>query len=113
MSNKRQRRIGKNPAGGLRTIRNLVDADQYDWTEKVQMAMEGGWCEPEDLERCIATGHITKVTKDRLGESVGNKVYTILGKDRAGCEFYTAGKIMKGDDGLLYFFITAHPSKRG
>jgi hypothetical protein len=90
-----------------------VSQQRYDWTEKVEAAIENGECQPEDLERCIATGVVTKTSKDRLGNSVGNKVYTILGTDCAGYEFYTAGKIVKDQDDTLYFFITARRSKRG
>jgi hypothetical protein len=90
-----------------------VAIGQYDWTEKVLKAIEDGRCTPEDLEHCIATGTVTKKNRDRLGNSVGNKVYTILGRDCAGCEFYTAGKIVKGSDGAIYFFVTARRSKRG
>jgi hypothetical protein len=91
----------------------LVAANRYDWTQEVQAAIEDGLCEPEDLESCIETGRVTKTNRDRYGESLGNKVYTIVGRDRAGCEFYTAGKILKADDGALYFFVTAHRSWRG
>lgn len=112
MSNSRRPQSEDGP-GGLETIRLLVSQGRYEWTEKVQLAIEDGRFEPEDLEQCIATGTVTKKSKDRLGNSVGGRVYTILGSDRAGCEFYTAGKIVKGSDGALYFFITARRSKRG
>lgn len=111
MSNKGQTR-GKGPAGGLRSIRRLVSIGRYDWSQEVQCAIEDGEFEPEDLERCIATGTVTKTNKDALGDSIGQKVYTIIGVDCAGCSFYTAGKIIKGLDEQLYFFITAHPSTR-
>jgi hypothetical protein len=111
MSDNKQQRARKAPGGGLRTIKLLVAAGYYDWSEKVQNAIEDGWFEPEDLERCIETGKVAKVKKDVVGGSVGQKTYAILGSDCSGCRFYTAGKIVKAARGQEYFFITAHESK--
>ena len=112
MSISRQPRARRAPPGGLPTIRLLVAADRYDWTEKVQIAIEEGWFQPEDLECCIAAGVVTKTKRDKAGISVGQKIYTILGPDCSGCMFYTAGKIIEDAEGQAYFFITARRSRR-
>ena len=100
-------------AGGLRLIRTLVERDRYDWGEKVQGMVEAGFYELEDLEECIASGVVTKTSADKLKDSVGQRKYVIEGRDRSGRQFYTAGKIKRAADGLLYFFITAHHQRRG
>ncbi len=100
-------------AGGIQLIRWLVGQGTYDWSEKVQTLIQDGWFEPEDLEVCVATGTVTKTQKDELRDSVGEKKYVILGRDRSGYSLYTVGKIKRGPAGRLYFFITAHGAKRG
>jgi len=71
--------------------------------------MEEGWYSEEDLECCIRSAtKIYKVEKDELKASVDGKKYVIIGKDTYGCLFYTCGKVIKDDEGKLYFFITAH-----
>jgi hypothetical protein len=109
MSIKRHRGVTKGPAGGLRTIRDMIAVGRYDWTEKLEDAIDDGRFQPEDLELCVATGVVTKTSKDRLKTSTGGKVYTIVGRDCTGCDFYTAGKIVCG----RYLFITARRLKRG
>lgn len=94
-------------AGGVSLIRALVRTAQYDWSHHVNERIEDGQFDQADLEACIASGVVTKTTRDRRQDSVGKKVYTILGRDTRGRPFYTAGKILRVN-GSLYFFITAH-----
>lgn len=97
-------------AGGLPLIQELVRQGNYDWSNHVQDQIEEGKFDPTDLEACIASGSVTKTERDRLRNSVGHKVYVIVGRDTRGRPFYTAGKIMR-DNGRLYFFITAHEAR--
>jgi hypothetical protein len=93
----------------LEEIQLLVLAGRYHYSDKVRTFMEEGWYSEEDLECCIKTAtEIYKVERDELKASVDGKKYVILGKDTYGCLFYTCGKIIKDEEGKLYFFITAH-----
>lgn len=94
-------------AGGLWLIQALVREDHYDWSQHVNERIEDGQFDQADLEACVASGSVTKTTRDRLRHAVGNKVYTIVGRDTRGQPFYTVGKIVR-DNGSIYFFITAH-----
>ncbi|MBI1928758.1 hypothetical protein HYR99_31495 [Candidatus Poribacteria bacterium] len=73
--------------------------------------MQQGWFDEKDLEESIRTGVVQKTEKDRFKNSVGNKVYVILGRDTHGKAFYTAGKILRSNEGKIYFFITAHEAR--
>ena len=55
----------------------------------------------------MASGAVTKTTRDRLRNAVGNNVYTIVGRDTRGQLFYTVGKMVR-ENGSISFFITAH-----
>ncbi len=113
MSNNRQaRRPTTRPHGGIALIRQLVKSGDYDYTEKVRELIEDGWFCEEDIEKCIETGELSKKQKDEVGNSIDCKKYTILGRDCAGAHFYCAGKIMKGEEGKLFFIITAHGRTR-
>ena len=79
--------------GGLRVIQRLVADGCYDYSQKVEDAMNAGQFDLEDLECCVATGKVFKTNRDKLRTSVGNKVYVIIGRDTRGRKFYVAGKI--------------------
>jgi len=97
--------------GGLSLIQDLIQQGRYDWSNKIDQLINEGWFDEEDLEVCILTGVVQKTERDRRKNSVGNKIYVIIGRDTHGNPFYTVGKILKADDGNFYFFITAHEAR--
>jgi len=103
---------GRKFSGGFALIQQLVAEGRYDYSQKVEDAMNSGHFDLEDLECCIVTGRVTKTSRDKLKASVGNKVYVIIGRDAKGRKFYAAGKILRTLEGLVFFFVTAHPVKR-
>ena len=94
--------------GGLQLIQNLIRRGHYDWSKKIDQMMNEGWFDETDLEECILTGVVYKTENDPFKNSVGDKIYVIIGQDTHGKPFYTVGKILRSDEGTLYFFITAH-----
>ena|SRR5437660_7339879 len=98
------------PGKRLRIIKALVSSRQYQYSKKVQLFIEEGDFEPEDMEHCIlSAGVIEKVELDELGTAVDGCKYTIIGVDTQGVDFYTCGKLIRSPDSqTLYFFITAH-----
>jgi hypothetical protein len=93
----------------LEEIQLLILKGRYNYSDKVRTFIEEGWYSEEDLEHCIsAATKIYKVERDELKTAVDGKKYVILGNDTYGCLFYTCGKILKDEEGKLYFFITAH-----
>jgi hypothetical protein len=99
-------------SGGFKLIRCLVANGCYDYSQKVEDAMNEGRFDLEDLEHCIATGKVVKTNRDELKASVGNKVYAIIGRDTRGRRFYAAGKILRSPkQGLIFFFVTAYPAR--
>ena len=96
----------------LDVIKSLVAAGSYHYSRKVREAMEDGWYETADLERCIFTAtKIHKVEDDELGAATDGCKYTINGRDTLRQPFYTCGKVLLSqNDKRLYFFITAHES---
>lgn len=103
---------GKKFGSGFALVQRLVAEGCYDYSQKVEDAMNFGHFDLDDLECCIATGRVIKTNRDKLKASVGNKVYVIIGRDTKGRKFYAAGKILKTAEGLVFFFVTAHPAKR-
>jgi hypothetical protein len=99
-------------SGGFKLIRRLVANGCYDYSQKVEDAMNEGRFDLEDLEHCIATDKVVKTNRDELKASVGNKVHVIIGRDTRGRRFYAAGKILRSPkQGLIFFFVTAHPAR--
>lgn len=95
--------------GGMGAIRSLVKRRDYDWSVKVNQLIKDGWFSQDDLEQCVLTGYVRKTERDEMKDCVGNKKYTIIGKDSHGYPFYTVGKIKRSEEGKLrYLFITAH-----
>jgi hypothetical protein len=99
-------------SGGFKLIRRLVANGCYDYSQKVEDAMNEGRFHLEDLEHCIATGKVVKTNRDELKASVDNKVHVIIGRDTRGRRFYAAGKILRSPkQGLIFFFVTAYPAR--
>jgi hypothetical protein len=99
-------------SGGFKLIRRLVANGCYDYSQKVEDAMNEGRFDLEDLEHCIATGKVVKTNRDELKASVDNKVHVIIGRDTRGRRFYAAGKILRSPkQGLIFFFVTAYPAR--
>lgn len=93
----------------LEEIKILVAQKSYRYSRKVQDAIEEGFFDLEDLENCILSANeIHKKEKDELKEAVHGMKYVILGRDAHGRLFYTVGKVVRGVEGKLYFFISAH-----
>ncbi len=93
----------------LEEIKLLVAQKAYRYSRKVQDAIEEGFFDLEDLEHSIVSAaRIQKKEKDELKEAIHGVKYVILGRDTHGRPFYTAGKVVKGIGGRLYFFISAH-----
>jgi hypothetical protein len=96
----------------LEEIKQLVLTDSYAYSNKVREFMEDGWFSEEDMEKSICSAtRIYKSEKDELGTAVDGFKHVILGRDSHGCLFYTCGKVIKNDEGKLYFFITAHKAR--
>ena len=97
----------------LEEIQRLVLKGRYNYSDKVRTLIEDGWYSEEDLEYCIRNAtEIYKVEKDELKASVDGKKYVIIWKDTYGCSFYTCGKVIRDEEGKLYFFITAHKADK-
>ncbi len=93
----------------LRTIKALIAARRYHYSNTVRDFIEEGDFSEEDLERCILSAtEIQKAEEDELGLAIDGQKYTILGADTLGQSFYTRGKIIRNEQEQLYFFITAH-----
>jgi hypothetical protein len=93
----------------LEQIKVLVARGAYHYGEKVRERIEEGFFDEEDLVQCIYSAtRIHKKEKDELGQAVHGMKYVILGKDTHGWPFYTVGKVIRGVEGKLYFFISAH-----
>ena len=98
------------PGKRLRIIKALISSRQYNYSKKVQLVIEEGDFQPEDMERCVLSADvIQKVEPDELCTAVDGCKYTILGVDTQGVAFYTCGKLIRNAESeTLYFFITAH-----
>jgi len=98
------------PGRRLRIIKALISSRQYNYSKKVQLFIEEGDFQPEDMEHCVLNADaIHKVEADELCTAVDGCKYTILGVDTQGVPFYTCGKLIRnGESQTLYFFITAH-----
>lgn len=94
-------------AGGLRLMQALVREDHYDWSQHVNERIEAGQCDQADLEACVASGSVTKTTRDRLRHAVGTTVYTIVGRATRGQPFSTVGTMVRAN-GSISCFLTAH-----
>ena len=92
-------------------IRELVASEAWGFSEKVFEALDDCEYMEDDLESCVCTGKLYKRERDEKGEAVDGWKYTIVGTAVAGYEFYVAGKILIGEDGKYFFFITAHQAE--
>ena|ERR1700756_2404738 len=101
---------GHRPGRRLRVIKALIASRRYNYSKKVQLFIEEGDFDVEDLEHCVmSAGVIHKVEPDELCTAVDGCKYTILGVDSQGCAFYTCGKLIRDEaSDTLYFFISAH-----
>ncbi len=93
--------------GGLALIKELVDAESWDFSDKVRQFLNQGEYALEDLESCVLTGSVRKREKDDDGEAVDGNKYTIVGRGVSGLPFYVVGKILRGEESHYFFFITA------
>jgi hypothetical protein len=98
-------------SGGFPLIKELVARRDYLLTEKVYELLSQGEFELEDLEHSIQFGRVVKNDFDELKKSIGNKKYTIIGRDTHGYPFYSVGKIQRLDGGKKYLVITAHDAE--
>ena len=98
------------PGRRLRIIKALISSKRYNYSKKVQISIEEGDFELEDIEHCILGAElIEKVELDELGTAIDGCKYTILGEDIEGMSFYTCGKLIRSSNSqMLYFFMTAH-----
>jgi hypothetical protein len=93
----------------LMAIQHLVAVGRYRYSQKVRTLIEDGWFDEVDLVSCILSAtRIHKRERDEFRQGRDNLKYVILGRDTYGRSFYTAGKILTGSQGQVYFFITAH-----
>lgn len=97
--------------GGLAFIKELVDAESWDFGHHVLSHLKDGEYSEADLKHCVLTGTIHKREKDEYGEAVDGNKYTIVGQAVAGYPFYVVGKILRGEEGQYFFLITAHRAK--
>ena len=94
----------------LQLIKSLVAGGAFQYSAKVQAALEQGCFELEDIETCVLNAtSIEKTEIDERGSATDGSKHTILGTDTQGYPFYTCGKIIADrSEARLYFFITAH-----
>ena len=93
----------------LTAIQHLVATGRYRYSQKVRLLIEDGWFDEEDLVSCVLSAtRIYKRARDEFQQSRDKLKHVILGRDTYGRPFYTAGKILTGSQGQVYFFITAH-----
>ena len=96
----------------LRGIKRLVERGEWDYSEKVRTKIESGEFYEEDIEACIASAQrVQKREVDERGTSLSGYKYVVVGRNRSGRPFYTAGKPIGSDEGTVYFIITAHEAK--
>lgn len=92
----------------LEYIRRLIRSDDYWFSDHVRDEWANGEYSMGDIETSVLGGSIHKTQKDEKGQAVDGKKYVITGRDSAGMGFETVGKIIEGEDGRKYFFITAY-----
>jgi len=93
----------------LAAIKRLVATGRYRYSHKVRVLIEDGWFDEADLVHCVlSASRIYRKERDELRQSRDNLKYVIVGRDTHGRPFYTAGKILSGTQGQIYFYITAH-----
>ena len=97
----------------LRKIQNLVCIDKkYRLSQHViDDYLYQGKCSYEDIIYCIQNAKtINGINEDKKGTpATDGCLYTIIGENEAGIDFYTTGKFIKNrEDEELYFFVTAH-----
>ena len=96
----------------LDEIKKLIERSEFEVSSKVDTLIAEGLFTFADLSNTILTARdIAKREKDELVEAVDGYKYTVIGWDRSGHRFYTAGKILADYQGHLYFFITAHKAE--
>jgi hypothetical protein len=93
---------------GFPLLRYLVAHRRYDFRDKAYKQLSDGEFELLDLEHAVLYGAVKKTEVDEQHNSVGNKKYTILGKDTHGYDFYCCAKMIQALDGTLVLIITAH-----
>jgi hypothetical protein len=93
----------------LTAIQHLVATGRYRYSQKVRTLIEDGWFDEGDLVSCVLSAtRIHKRARDESQQSRDKLKYVTIGRDTYGRPFYTAGKILTGSQGQVYFFITAH-----
>lgn len=90
----------------LTQICELLACDEYAFSaHAVDKLYQNDWTE-EDAICAVMSGVLVKWQSDSA--SVDGKAYVIEGPDRYGNSLETVGKIMLGDGGKYYFFITCY-----
>lgn len=90
-----------------REVTELVRDDCWDVSAKVYEALDDGNFTEDDLVCCVLEGKLHKRERDERNEAVDGRKYTIWGPSAGGHPFYVCGKILRGDEGRYFFFITA------
>jgi len=93
----------------LVAIQHLVASGRYRYSQEVRTLIEDGWFDEEDWSPGFVATRIHKRARDEFQQVVPRIMtkYVIIGEIRMA-PFYTAGKILTGSQGQIYFFITAH-----
>lgn len=99
-------------SGGLPLIRELVASGRWVASRRhVAPRLEDGEFTNDDLESAVLTGKLHKRQRDEKRTAVDGNKYTIIGRATGGYGFYVAGKILRDEDGLFFFFIAAHRAR--
>lgn len=92
----------------LAKIRNLIRRLQWRVSGRLLRKLETGEVHEEDAVVSVMNGHIRETRDDEEATAVDDRKYVITGRDRAGLPFESVGKIIEGEQGQEYFFITAY-----
>jgi hypothetical protein len=89
-----------------RKIRQLIRGGRYHLSSHAYNKIAENEFLLEDVVHALLTGSVQSIRADELGAAVDGKKYIMFGHTTHGVLVGTVGKILRTDDGQLYFVIT-------
>ena len=89
-------------------IKKLVFERNYRLSSKADYRMALDGLDDSDIQEAFSFGYLWKKEVDEKKYSIDGYKYVIIGLGVHCPVVYTVGKIMKDDEGHLYYFIESH-----